>query len=52
MIRKVWHKDGELFHDACFGRGDSREGYDLMEDVDDFEECAACGGRLIENEED
>lgn len=52
---KVWRDEhGNLFHDACFEEGESREGYVEVDvdEVDGDETCKSCGGNFYENEAD
>ena len=51
MATKVWRgTKGELFHDACFMEGESRDGYTPVESLDDLaddDSCESCDGVFL-----
>jgi len=53
----VWRetKTGDLFHDECFEKDESKEGFTAVttNEVDDKDSCKSCGGAFdLEDEEE
>lgn len=53
---KIWrNKHGDLFHDSCFEVGESRDGYTLVERLDELDEddfCEACSIEFLASSSD
>jgi hypothetical protein len=50
MSTKIWENEkGERFHEDCFEKEESKEGYNLVDptEVEDDDSCGSCGGFLI-----
>ena len=49
-LTKAWENEkGELFHEDCFEKGESKEGYKVV-DLNDLNEedcCESCGGPFV-----
>ena len=51
MPTQVWldSESGKMFHDGCFEKGETREGYTpvKLDELEEDDECESCGGVFL-----